>query len=379
MPPADIRIVPVLSKNDLSEFIALPYFLYQDDPHWVPPLKFERRNLIDPKINPYFLNGSGQLFLAKRGSQSVGRISAQISGEYERHYKERIGHFGFFEVEDQLETAQALWQAAEKYFRKNKIARVQGPFNYSINEESGLLIEGLGEPMVMMSPYNPPYYEAFLTSLGFAKVKDLYAWRFQANQLAEEAIEISHEIMKDPHVKIVPFSKKNLQKDCENLAQVFNSAWKDNWGFIPMTAAESHRMAHEIKLILDPAVAFRVEIKGVPAGVCLAVPNINEIIKDLDGNLFPIGWAKLLWRLKRKKTKSARLMILGVTEEFRTYALGGLSILLMAQCAERGIQRGYQWAELSWTLEDNDRINQGIEFMGGKRYKTFRIFEKSIG
>jgi len=378
MPPAELRLLPVQSQSDLREFITLPYSLYRQDKHWVPPLRFERRDLIDPKKNPFFKHGRARLFLAKRGAETVGRISAQINEAYARQHGEAVGHFGFFESENEPETAQVLWEGARDFFRKAGIAKVQGPFNYSINEESGLLVEGFEEPQVLMSPYNPPYYADLLAGLGFQKVMDLYAWRYREDLMTPEPAEIAAEILKDPKVKIVAFRKNRLEQDFEILVDIFNSAWRQNWGFIPFSPAESRRMAHELKIILDPDLAFRVEVAGKPAGVCLAVPNVYDILQGLNGRLFPLGWSKFLWRLKTRRIRSVRLMILGVKEEYRTYALGGLSTLLMSQCAKRAFQKGYFWGELSWTLENNDRINQAITFMGGQKYKTFRIYEKMI-
>lgn len=378
MPRDKLSVYPVQSSGDLKAFIQLPYSLYAQDPHWVPPLYFERRDLIDPKKNPFFEKGQAQLFLARRGEKTVGRISAHINERYAAQHGERVGHWGFFEVEETWETAEALWQAAETYFRDRQIQRVQGPFSYSINEESGLLISGFEEPMVFMSPYNPPYYEKFVERMGMNKAKDLWAWRFTDQSLNAEALEIAGEVLKDPRVQLVPFQKNRLRKDFEILVEIFNSAWKDNWGFIPMSSAEAKRMAHGFKVILDPALAFRVEVENQAAGVCFAVPNLCEITGDLGGRLWPTGWAKLGWRLLRHRVPSARLMILGIKEEFRSFALGGLSTLLMTQCAQRGIRKGYDWAELSWTLEDNERINHGISFMGGEKYKTFRIYEKNL-
>lgn len=378
MPLADLKIIPVKTKDEQREFLDFPYELYQSDPHWVPPLRFEQRHRLSFKKNPYFEHAKAQLFLAKQNGQVVGRLSAQINHNYEKQHGEAVGHFGFFEVQPDLKIAQALFKAAENYLRAQGIYKILGPFNYSINEESGLLVEGFDEPIVLMTPYNPKYYGEFIEACGYQKAKDLLAWHYNANQLPQDALEIAAEVKKHPDLNIRSVQPRRFKKDLHTMIKVFNSAWQDNWGFIPMTKREIDHLADNLKMIVDPALTFIIEIKGEAAGICLTTPNVNEITKDLNGKLAPFGWAKFLWRLKTHKFRSARLMILGVEEKFRTFSMGGLSVLLYAEVARRGRERGIEWAELSWTLEDNDRINNGIKFMNGRLYKRLRVYEKEI-
>lgn len=378
MPPDNLRITPVESRHDLKRFIKFPYQLYHSDPHWIPPLFFERRDLIDPKKNPYFDHAQVKLFLAWRGTKLVGRISAQLDEEYEKFHKERLGHFGFFETEENPATAAALFEAAEEYLRSLGVPRMVGPFNYSINQESGLLIEGFDQPLMIMTPYNPPYYASYLESLGFQKAKDIFAWHFPVGPVPSDPQEIANEVKKQEGVSIRSVNLKKFEQDFKIMMDVFNSAWSKNWGYVPWTDKEIKTVAKEMKIILDPEVTFLIEVHGEAAGICAFLPNVYEIIGDLNGRLFPTGWAKFLYRLKTHHFKCGRLLILGVHEKFRTFAMGGLSVLLYEQINTRGYRRGFEWAELGWTLEDNDRINSGIEFMGGKKYKIFRLFEKSI-
>lgn len=378
MPPADLRILPVQSKKQFREFLRLPYRLYRNDPHWIPPLYFERREALHPKKNPFYQHAEVQLFLAYKHNIPVGRISAQVDLEYEKFHGERVGHFGFFESENDFKTASALFAAAENFLNNKNATRSQGPFNFSINQESGLLVEGFDQPLMIMTPYNPPYYEDLLLGAGYQKAKDLYAWWYQAGNIPEGPTQIAEEVAKVPGLTVRGLEKKHIKRDLPKMMEVFNSAWSQNWGFVPLTEAEISQAARELKLLVDPSVAFLGELHGEPAGICLSVPNIYELIHDFRGRLFPINFLKLLWRIKKRKYKSARLMLLGVKKEFRGSALGGLSVLLYQQVAQRGYKAGFVGGELSWTLEDNVKINAGIEFMGGKKIKTFRIYEKRL-
>ena len=211
------------------------------------------------------------------------------------------------------------------------------------------------------------------------KIKDLYAWRYDATKPVPEApLRIAEEVRKHPGLRLREVSKKTLDRDIWEIMEVVNSAWQNNWGFVPLTKNEIRKAAKDFKLFLDPKVAFIAEMDGKPAAICLAIPNIHEAIKDLNGRLFPFGFFKLLYRIKARKIRSARLMLLGVKKEYRGSVLGGLSVLLYVKIHQEGKTRGYTMGELSWTLEDNQKINAGIEFMGGERYKTYRIYERTI-
>jgi len=379
MPSDKLTIVPVLTKREFKEFLELPYRLYRDDPHWIPPLRMERAEQLNPKKNPYYLHAVVKLFLARRGERTVGRISAQIDHEYEKFHRERLGQFGFFECEDDPEAARALLDSAQAFHRESGAKRSQGPFSFSINEESGLLVKGFDAPLMIMMPYNPPYYAELVEGAGFRKAKDLYAWRYSIGQVPKEAAEVAEIVAQTPGLVVRHVDMKDLKSELEKVMDIFNSAWSENWGFVPLTNEEIAKVAKDLKPILRPAVALLAEVNGEPAAMCIAVPNIYEIIQDLKGRLFPFGIFKLLSRVKRHSYKSGRLMLLGVKKEHRNTVLGGLSILLYAEINKRSIAQGAEWGELSWTLEDNQKVNAGIEFMGGKKYKVYRIYEKEVG
>lgn len=376
MQSSKIEIIPVQSKKELKQFIQLPYDFYKQDKNWIAPLYLERTELLDPKKNPFFDHAKVQLFLAKKNGKIVGRISAQVDDEYEKFHQEKVGNFGFFESENDPKIARALLENAESFVKKLGAKKILGPFSLSINEESGLLIDGFDKPMMTMMPYNPPYYPALIEQAGFKKAKDLFAWYYEAGDLPEAPLQIANEVAKYPGLTVRPIGKKTFEEDIEKIMQVFNSAWSSNWGFVPLTPKELKKAAKDLKLFMDPEMAFLAEVNGNPAGICLAVPNLYELIRGLNGKLFPFGIFKLLWRVKKRKYKSARLMLLGVKKEYRGSILGGLSVLLYIEVHKRGLKQGYNWGELSWTLEDNEKINAGIEFMGGKKYKTYRVYEK---
>jgi hypothetical protein len=375
----ELRIIPVQSRKELKEFVGLPYQLYRDDPHWIPPLFLERWETIHPKKNPFYRHAQVQLFLAKRKDKAVGRISAQIDKEYEKFHGERVGHFGFFESEDLPYTAQALLQAAEDYLKKNGATRSLGPFSFSINEESGLMVEGYGEPLMTLMPYNPEFYPRLIEGAGYRKVKDLFAWKYEIGEVPRDAAEVAAEVARYPGLSIRTIDMKNFKQDLRKIIDIFNSAWSANWGFVPLTNEEVEKVAKDLKMFINPEVAFLAEVNGNPAAMCVAIPNLFEMIHDLKGRLLPLGIFKLLYRIRKRKYKSGRLMLLGVKKEYRGTILGGLSILLYTEMLKRSLALNHlRWGELSWTLEDNAAVNKGIEFMGGKKYKTYRIYEKKL-
>ncbi|MBF0491877.1 MAG: GNAT family N-acetyltransferase [Deltaproteobacteria bacterium] len=373
-----LTIQPVQTPKQLQEFIELPYRLYSNTASWVAPLYQERRDLLNPKKNPFFEHAKVQLFIAKKEEKVVGRISAQIDFEYEKFHKERVGHFGFFESENDPAIAQALLKAAEDWVKQEGAKKILGPFSFSINEETGLLVEGFDQPQMTMIPYNFDYYASLLQQAGYQKAKDLFCWYYPATEVPEAPTQIAAEVGKYPGLKIRHLDKKHFQKDLEIILDIFNSAWNKNWGFVPLTPKEVEKSAADLKLFIDPEMALIAEVDGKPAAMCLCVPNLYELIQGLKGRLFPLGIFKLLWRIKQRKYKSARLLLLGIKNEYRGSVLGGLSVLLYVEIHRRGLARGYQWGELSWTLEDNEKINTGIEFMGGKKYKTLRVYEKQL-
>ena len=373
-----VTVTPVSGRHDLDAFIKLPFRLYEDDPNWVPPLLYLERQRFQPKTNPFLQHADHQLFLARRDGKVVGRISAQVDHEHNRFHQDRTGFFGFFESEDEPETARALLDAAEDWLRARDMEAVRGPLSFSINQEVGLLIDGFGMPPMIMTPHARPYYGPLIEEAGFHKVKDLYAWRYDTETVPPKARRAVDELRQRPDITIRTGDIRRFDEEIATILEVFNSTWSDNWGFVPVTPAEASHLGQEIRQIADTNLVIIVEVQGETAGVVLALPNINEAIHDLNGHLFPLGWAKLLWRLKVSHLKTGRLMILGVKKEFRTRRYLALAYLLCDEVYRRARDGGYRWAEFSWTLEDNNAVNTIIRNVGCHIYKTYRLYEKPL-
>ena len=373
-----ITVAEVSGAAELSEFIHLPYAIYANHPQWVPPLKRYQRRDLSPNRNPYFQHAAVKLFIARRHGQPVGRLSAQVDSEHNRRHNDNTGFFGYFESHNDPEVAAALTAAAAEWLKTQGMQRLRGPLSFSINGEAGILLDGFDAPPQVRMPYNPPYYPQLLESAGFRKAKDLYAWLFQWHRPAANTTQSVAGLRNHPDILIRPVNMRQFDNEIRSIVDIFNEAWAENWGFVPMTAAESKQMAGDLKLIADPNVAVIVEIAGHPAGMIVAVPNLNEAIRDLKGNLFPWGLVKLIWRIKTRQIRNGRVFIMGVRQEYRKRKYAALPYLLIDEITRRGRARGYHWAELSWTLEDNHLTNNILEKMGCQRYKTYRIYEQDV-
>jgi len=344
----------------------------------VPPLLRLQRELLSPKHNPFFQHADVCLFLARRNGEVAGRISAQIDHEHNRYHDERTGFFGFFECVNDPAVASAMLAAAAEWLRARGMARVRGPLNFSINGEAGFLVEGFDSPPQVLMPYTQPHYLDLVERCGFAKVQDLYAWRWESQPVPEGPARMVRELRSRPEVNVRIANMKRFDEEVRTVLELYNEAWSENWGFVPATEAEARQMSRDLKLIADPHLVPFVEIDGKAAGVALAIPNINEAIHDLDGKLFPFGFIKLLWRLKVRHPRSGRLLLLGVRKEYRTRRYAGLAYLLCDEIYHQARRRGYDWAEFSWTLEENHLINSLITKIGCTHYKTYRIYEKPL-
>jgi len=366
--------------RDLEDFIQVAFEVYRDDPAWVPPLRMEITDRLTPEKNPFFEHAEVALFTAWKDGKAVGRISAQIDHEHLRVHQDNAGFFGFFDTIDDQEVASALVAAAERWLASRGMAVMRGPFSLSINEETGMLVEGFEEPPTIMSPHHLPHQGVLAEGAGLRKVKDCYGWKYDVAPLPARAQRAWDKVHSLPEVSFRSVRPSKLKKEVHDILGVFNDAWQHNWGFVPATDSEAKKMAADLQLILDKDISFFAEVDGQPVAICICLPNLNEVIYDFKGKLTPVNVAKLLWRLKLRRPKSARLMLLGVRTELRgkkRYAT--LAMAVIAELVRRGAKEGYEWAELGWTLEDNRLINASIRSMGAKIYKRYRLFEKSIG
>lgn len=374
-----ITVEPVRTKPDLEEFIRLPWRIYKGNPHWVPPLLMIERQRLDAKHNAFFKHADVQLFLARKDGRVAGRISAQVDREHIRYHNEQIGFFGFFEADDDPDVARALLTTAEAWLRERGMERIRGPLSFSVNGEIAFLVEGFDESPLPLMTYTQPYYLPLMEGAGYEKVKDVHAWKWRSQPVPDGAPRrMVEELRKKPGVTARRARMKDFRKEVDTILQLYNDAWSENWGFVPATEAEADEMSRELKMVVDTAIIPIVEVNGVPAGVALALPNVNWAMKPLNGHLFPFGWLRFLWRLKVRRPKSGRLLLLGIKKEFRTREYAGLAYLLCDELYRGANQRGYEWAEFGWTLEDNHLINSLIKKVGAEHSKTYRLYEKAL-
>lgn len=375
-----LRIEKVEGKAALERFIRVPWRLFKDDPHWVPPLLIERRGHLDPKQNPYFDHARISMWLACRGDVTVGRISAQIDQNYLAHHNDQTGQFGFMDAEDDPEAWKALTETAEGWLRDNGIKRVVGPFSLSINDEAGLLVDGFDSPPFVMMGHAHRYYQPRLEEQGYRQVQDLIAYGYDPQKPLEKSVDnLLKRLMRDPEVRIRSLDMSRYDDDIRIVLDIFNDAWSDNWGFVPFTERELLHVAKELKPLIRPELVVIVEIGGEAVAMGVAFPNLNEAIADLNGELLPFGWAKLLWRLKVKRLKTVRLALMGVVKKYRNTALGsGLGFAIIGKIRENSRAFGVTGAELGWVLEDNPHMCRMIEAVGGYRQKLYRVYEKDL-
>lgn len=365
-------------KKGRRAFLDLPDVINADDPHWVTPLRDEMSKLIDPKKNPALKHMDHALFLAERNGRPVGRISAHVDHRHNQTHGETTGMFGFFDCHEDEAAAAALVDTAREWVKQRGMTHLRGPNSWSMHEYTGCLVDGFGAPPAILMNHNPPYYDGLLKGAGLGKKMDLFAWRFQADTFPETVYDFYQQAMEHEELTFRDVDKKDFDRDLRIVFDVFNAAWADNWGFYPISEEEIQAAAGDLKLIFDPELSYIVEVKGEPAAVCVCVPNITEGLKGLKGKLLPFGWAKLLWRLKVKGLRSARLMILGIKPEHRGELSAHMLMGMYGLLNERAMAKGIEWGELSWTLENNDAINQSISLTNAEQYKTYRIYETEV-
>lgn len=372
---SSIDIRPVVSKRDFEQFIALPARLHADDPTYVAPLKMERREALSPKKNPLFNYMDAQFWLAWRDGRPVGRISAQA----DRRTGD-IGHFGLIAAEDDQAIFSALFREVEAFHRARGKAEIQGPFNLSINEESGLLVDGFDTPPMLLMPHDMPYAGARVEAEGYAKAMDLYAYLHDVDTPFPAAVERILARPTPPELTVRHMNWSRYDDELRAIIDIFNDAWADNWGFVPLGEDELEHLAKSLKLLIDERLVWIVEIAGKPAAFGVALPNLNEIIRDLDGELLPFGWAKLLWRLKRRTYTSGRVALMGVRREYHRSFLGKtMPLHIFKKFREEGRARKVKWVEMSWVLESNMPMRHIGEALGGGRaYKTYRVYSKKL-
>lgn len=366
--------------GDLKDFLDVVDYIYRDDASFVRPLNMDLKQRLNPKKNPFFEHAEGTAFVAYRNGKCVGRCTAQVDREHLDRYRDDTGFFGFFDTIDDEDVARELLARAESWLRGKGMKKARGPFSLSINEEMGCLVEGFETPPYVLMPHHRPYQASLIEKAGYAKEKDVFAWSYTVGDLNARTKRAHEEIKALPEVTCRLMSLKDIERDVQIVVELFNDAWKDNWAFVPMTRNEVRKLAQDFRVLLEPELTRLVSIDGEPAAFAVAIPNLNEMVKDLNGRLFPLGLPKLLYRLKVQGPKSARLLLLGIRSKHRNVRkYAGLSAFLYAEMNEAGRKLGIPQGELSWTLEDNGAVNAGIRMMGAKVHKKYRVFSKPIG
>lgn len=373
-----LTIEPVRTTVQLKAFITFPQTLYRHDAHWIAPLLFEQKQRLSSN-SPFLAHSPYQLWLAKRGSHIVGRISAQINHHYQQRYADKTGYFGMLEAQNNGEVFAQLLQTAEQWLHDRGMQRICGPFNLSINQEIGLLVDGFDTPPFVMMGHGLPYTGSRIEACGYHKAVDVLAYRISRNDLTmPKAVKTLIE-RAAKRVSIRCLNKKRFQQELATLRAIFNDAWSDNWGFVPFTEQEFAEVGHTMRYLLDAELVQIAEVDNEPVAFILALPNINEAARDLQGKLLPLGWLKLLWRLKVTFPSSARIPLMGVKKRYQHTRLGPiLAFMVIDRVCQALIKRGVTCAEMSWILETNKGMCHMINAVGGQAYKRYRLYEKAL-
>lgn len=373
----EITIVPVKGRRALRQFIRLPWSIYADDPIWVPPLLWERQQYLS-LCNPYFAHARWQAWLAFQGARPVGRISAQFDHLHLEYHQDNAGFFGLLEAENNPAIFSSLLSCAETWLREQGLRRILGPFNLSINSECGLLVDGFETPPAIMMGHAPPYYATKIQEQGYTKARDLLAYRIKPNFSVPAAMQaLTAKAGGKVHLRTL--RRSQLDTDLATLRDIFNDAWSQNWNFIPFTEAEFTHLGRDLTWFVSDDFIQIAEVDGNPAAMIVLLPNLNEIIRDLNGRLLPSGWIKLFWRLKWDHPKTARVPLMGIRKHYQKTLLGtALAFKLIDALRAPAISYGIKEVELSWILEDNLRMRKIIESIDGRVYKRYRIYQKDL-
>jgi len=362
------------TKTDLNAFIKFPFSLYAGDPYYVPQLVRDMKTHYSTS-NPFLKQAEVKFFLAFKNGRPAGRIVSIVNPEHNSFHKDNAGFFGFFESVNDSRVADALLKTVYDELRKQGLNIMRGPMNFSTNDECGFLIEGFDSPPVLMMSYNPPYYNELMEDWGLAKAKDLYAYNYTFTGTPPEKVVRVAALAEKKGITARPIDMKNFLHDMQLFKDIYNSAWKDNWGFIPLSDEEISYSAERMKPLVVPEFTLIAEKDGEPVGFLGFLPDFNSVLKHMHGKLTPVTLFKALYY--SKKITALRVLLYGIKPEYRNR---GVEALLLAKGYKNIVQRGgYRNVEFSWILEDNFRVQRIIEMFGASLYKKYRIYEKKIG
>lgn len=376
-----VEIRPVETKQDRLEFIRLALNIYRDDPNFVAPLEFEIGARIDPGKNPGLKTSPHKLWIAYKDGAPVGRISAIVNKAHLDYHNDGAGHFGFIEMIDDETVSQALVNTASEWLKAQGMEKIAGPFSFSVNEECGLLVDGFDTPPYVMMPHGRPYYATHLERLGFTKAIDMHALRYlpRMDFIPERRQRFVDKILNKPNISIRQIDFKKFGEEIRLVIDIYNDAWSDNWGYVPMSDEQIAHMASELRPIIEKHNVIFCELDGEPVAFGLVLPDVNAAIRDFNGKLLPFNWMKFLWRLKVKGVGRSRMPLMGVRKRLQGKPVGAAfayKIIEMVNAAN--IERGCVHSELSWILENNEAMLTMLTDIGGEIYKTNRIYEKTL-
>ena len=374
-----LRVRAARDRRDLKRFIDLPYRLHARDPVWVPPLRRDVELLLSRTRNPFFEHADAEYFMAERDGQVVGRIAAISNRLHNETHGDRVGFFGFFESSDDQAVANALLEAAADWCRQRGHDVLRGPASFSVNDECGLLVDGFDTPPTLMMPHNPRYYISLLQHAGFVKAKDLWVYQGGSEEqyvpVPERLARGTELIRQRQGITLRSLNMRDFQGEVERIKELYNAAWEKNWGFVPMTEHEIDHLAEQFKPVVIPDMVPMAEKDGKLIGFGIALPDLNVVFRrHRSGRLFPMI-LDLLWSLKMKRIRRARILLLGVHPEYRGK---GIDAMLYHWIWTKSGERRIYWGEAGWILEDNPAMNAGLEKMTFRVYKTYRLYDRSI-
>ncbi|MFN8217617.1 MAG: hypothetical protein U0R71_13575 [Solirubrobacterales bacterium] len=370
-----IRTVRGLAAR--KRFVDLPYRLHAGTP-WVPPVKLERHLFLDRRLNPYFKHGEAELFLAWRDGRVVGRVSAQIDRAFNEYHDNRWGMFGFLELEDDPEAMAALLGAAERWLRERGCERMVGPMDFSLNDESGILIEGFELAPMVRQPWHPPYYQRLIEAAGMTKAMDLLSWELNISNRGTTMLpvleDLSEKARTEHGVSIRKMSRRGLRAELDHFAEIYNAAWSRNWGFVPYSKADLDAYAVDMQFVFSSEWFMVAEKDGEVIAVAMSPIDVNQVLRRMGGRLFPTGWWHLLNRART--VDRIRVGFLGVKPE---YQHTGVAAALYISHFEAAANTPQKSGEAGWILETNEPMNRALEAMGGEVVKRYRVYERSLG
>lgn len=374
---AKYTITEAISKADIDDFIKVPFAIYKNNPYWVPMLISESRKFFDKTKNPFFLHSQAKFFIARKDGRPVARIAGIINNRHNQFNHEKTGFFGFFECPDDQGLAGELFEIAADYVKTAGLDTIRGPANYSSNDDWGWQVDNYDSLPVFQMPYNPPYYHKLAENHGFTKAKDLLAFYLDDSKgFPEKFIKVAERIRKKHSIEVRKIDMANFDRELQIVREIYNKAWSQNWGFVPMTEEEIMHTADDFKKIVDPEVVLFAFVNGKPAGFSLAMPDLNIVFHKMNGRLFPFGLFKFLWHTKiRNSIDGIRILALGIVPEFQKL---GIDAVFYVDSYNNGTAKGYHWVEMSWVLEDNTLMTRAAELMGAHPYKRYRLYDKKL-